>query len=147
MSHVQVQPGVIMSHIAVVLRTPVGVSLDIMVRLGGDSKIRGLQISLILLTGLALSSVAATATGSATLFNEMGWQVHGLRVVFDQPVTIVRMGEAFAEWSPEGDGTSVVFSEGTIDVWGDFYFSWEPTDGRLIRHEWLVEPTTTSEDK
>ena len=89
---------------------------------------------------LAVAVFIHLATGSSTtLFNNTGEEAVALRVEFDQPVTIVRMGEAFGDWSSEEDGYAVLFSKGAVASWGNFYFFWEPEDGSIVCYEWLAE--------
>jgi len=114
---------------------------------GGVLKVRGMWIVLMLLAGVAFPGTVGIATGSSTLFNDTGVGVYGLRVVFDNPVTIVRMGDRFANWTSEKDGTIVLFSEGKITIWGDFYFFWEPADVRLVSYQWLLEPPGPGEER
>lgn len=113
---------------------------------GGVLKVRGMWVVLMLLAGVAFPGTVGIATGSSTLFNDTGVEVYGLLVVFDNPVTIVRMGDRFANWASEKDGTIVIFSEGKIAIWGDFYFFWEPADVRLVSYEWLSVPPRPSEE-
>lgn len=82
------------------------------------------------------------AAGSTNLFNNTGVAALGLQVTFDQPVSISRMGEGFRNWSPEGDGSTIVFFEGQIGPWGDFYFFWEPVEASVLSYEWLGHPSS-----
>ncbi len=100
---------------------------------------RRILVVLMLLAGVALPSILVTATGSSTLFNDTGSEVYGLRVVFDQPVIITRMGEAFASWVAEQDGAALLFGNGSVGVWEDFYFFWEPKEATLLSYDWLSQ--------
>ena len=100
---------------------------------------RRILVVLILLAGVALPSILVTATGSSTLFNDTGLEVYGLQVVFDQPVKITRMGEAFANWADEQDGAALLFGNGSVGVWEDFYFFWEPKEATLLSYDWLLQ--------
>ena len=94
---------------------------------------------LIILLVVILPSMLVTAAGSMTLFNDTGTEVFGLRVSFDQPVTIANMGTDFGTWAVQEDQDTIVFQDGCVDAWGDFWFFWEPEDAALVSHEWLVE--------
>ena len=96
---------------------------------------RSLRGALALLILIGLPRLVSSATGSATLFNDTNVEVHGLRVVFDQPITIVRMGDAFADWTSEEGGTTIVFTEGTLASWGDFYFFWVTKEAHLVGYD------------
>ena len=109
---------------------------------------RSLRGALALLILIGLPRLVSSATGSATLFNDTNVEVHGLRVVFDQPITIVRRGDAFADWTSEEGGTTIVFTEGTLASWGDFYFFWVPKEAHLVGYDWehpAVGPTKDTE--
>jgi len=80
-----------------------------------------------------------TATGSMTLFNDTGTEVFGLRVSFDQSVTITDMGTGFGSWAVQEDQDTIVFQDGSVNAWGDFWFFWEPEDAALVSHEWFLE--------
>jgi len=112
---------------------------------GGERAMRSSCVALMGLVILAVTTFLGTATGSATLFNDIGIEAYGLQVVFNQPVTVVRHGEGFANWTSEQDGLTIVFTEGVIAVWGDFYFFWEPNDAQLVSYQWLLVPLGPSD--
>ena len=97
-----------------------------------------------MLMGLAFGFLSAfgAPAGTASLFNDTGVTAYGLRVYFDQPVTIVQQGDGFANWTTEDEGSTILFQDGDIPPWGDFYFFWEPAEAALTTHTWvLVAPS------
>lgn len=93
----------------------------------------------VLLTILLLGSHLLLA-GTMVLFNDTGSFMEGLRVVFDRPVEITQFGSAFTVWNSQQDGSTILFGNGSVDVWGDFYFMWKPDDAALLSYEWLADP-------
>lgn len=109
--------------------------------LGDDLEVRRICIcvTLLFMLSAALPSTGIATTGSTVLFNDTDSEVYGLRVIFDQPVTITQMGMAFSSWVAEEDGSIITFGNGSLEVWEDFYFNWEPEEASLVSHEWLLE--------
>jgi len=99
-------------------------------------KLLGLAFLVSLVAVVDSSLVAAS---SMTLFNGSGQEAYGLRVVFDQPVSITRMGDTFGAWTAGEDERAVVFSDGLASTWDDFWFFWEPADAGMESVEWLTE--------
>lgn len=95
---------------------------------------------MILLTGLVFTIALGTSSGSTTLFNNTKVKAYGLRVVFDRPVTIVKTGKGFSNYLKLQDGKVIIFTEGIIPIWGDFYFFWTPVKANIISYNWLNEP-------
>lgn len=100
---------------------------------------RRLFTLLVLLVAAALPFMSASATGSTTLFNDVNSDAYGLRVTFTEPVSIARMGEGFARWEAEENGKTIVFFEGKIGIWGNFFFFWEPENAEVMSHHWLLQ--------
>lgn len=100
---------------------------------------RRLFTLLVLLVAAALPFMPASATGSTTLFNDMDSDAYGLRVTFTEFVSIVRAGEGFVRWEAEENGKTIVFFEGKIGIWEDFFFFWEPGNAEIMSHHWLLE--------
>lgn len=99
---------------------------------------RNWSTALMFLALAGLIGFLAFGTGSETFFNDTGLEVYGLRVSFDQPVTIVRLGEGFANWTSEESGTTILFTGGAVAIWGNFYFFWEPEEARILTYEWVL---------
>ena len=102
-------------------------------------------ILVLMVLGFAVLSTLEASAESTSLFNDTGATAYGLRVTFDRPVKIVRMGERFTEWTIEDGGSTILFQDGEIPPWGDFYFFWEPAEATLISRAWLLVPPTPGE--
>lgn len=102
-------------------------------------------IIVLMVLGFAVLSTLEASAGSTSLFNDTGATAYGLRVTFDRPVTIVRIGERFTEWTTEDEGSTILFQDGEIPPWGDFYFFWEPAEATLISQAWVLVPPTESQ--
>ena len=115
--------------------------------LGGACCMRLAVLGLTFLVWFTFAGASLLAGSSTTLFNDAGQEVYGLRVVFDRPATITEMGYAFGMWSVGENNQTIVFSEGTVNVWGDFWFFWEPSDAQMESLEWLTERPAIPFDK
>jgi len=96
-------------------------------------------VGLTVLTSVVVLSLSVAAASSMILFNDTGQEVYGLRVIFNQPVTITEMGMAFATWTVSDSESSILFQDGCLDAWGDFNFFWEPAEAAMLSHEWVME--------
>ncbi len=85
----------------------------------------------------AFLSVMCSAAGGTILVNETGEGAEALRVVFDRPVRIVHMGEAFAELTARDPSTTILFSDGTVPDGAGFPLFWEPDTAKLLGYEWF----------
>lgn len=101
-----------------------------------------LCIAALLITSLVwfTGTIAAGDATSQIFFNDTDGHAYGLVVTFDRAVDIQEWGEGFSSWSFLEDGTSVLFHEGEIPVWGSFYFFWTPADARVTKLQWLNQP-------
>ena len=101
-------------------------------------------VCLLVWSGIALSGAGHPAK-SEVLMNDTGLVAYGLRVTFDKPVSVTGKGEAFTRWVTQEDGAVLLFGEGEVGVWGDFYFYWEPEDAAILSYEWLSQPPKSEE--
>ena len=96
-------------------------------------------VGLAVLALVVVLSLSLAAAGSMVLFNDTDQEVYGLRVVFDQPVTITWMSDTFETWTIGSSDSMIVFSDGSVAVWSDFWFSWEPSEAVCLSSEWIAE--------
>ena len=103
---------------------------------------RGRTAVLICLILLLLASLGADASAarSQVFMNDTGSVAYGLRVTFDRPVSITDMGQGFLTWEAEESQTVILFTDGQVNTWGDFYFFWEPGEAGVLSYEWLSSP-------
>jgi len=90
-------------------------------------------------SGIALMCAGHPAD-SLVLMNDTGLVAYGLRATFDKPVSVTGKGEAFTRWVTQEGGAVLLFGEGKVEVWGDFYLYWEPEDAIILSYEWLSQP-------
>lgn len=102
---------------------------------------RGRTAVLICLILLLLASLGADASAarSQVFMNDTGSVAYGLRVTFDRPVSVTDMGQGFSMWEAEETQTVILFKNGQIEPWTDFYFFWEPGEARVIGYEWISQ--------
>jgi len=88
---------------------------------------------------VAFLVTGASAARSQVFMNDTGSVAYGLRVTFDRGVSVTDMGQGFSTWEAEETRTVILFKNGQIEPWTDFYFFWEPGEARVIGYEWISQ--------
>ncbi|MBS3788935.1 glycosyl hydrolase 53 family protein, partial [Candidatus Bipolaricaulota bacterium] len=95
-----------------------------------------IKLSLLVLVFLILVDLIVLCDGQTTVFNETGTKAYGLKVQFNKPVTITRAGKNFDSYLSM-DKNTILFSDGVVEPWADFFFFWKPKEAEILSYKWL----------
>ncbi|MFC2083103.1 hypothetical protein ACFLSG_03595 [Candidatus Bipolaricaulota bacterium] len=103
-----------------------------------------MKLVALLVAGLAVFSAASIA--GEYFSNDTMAVVHGLQVVFSEPVSLESFGDALMDVEPLGESIEFIFSGGELAPWEGQWVNWRPATAKVVSHRWLSEGETLSRE-
>ena len=101
----------------------------------------------VLLLMLILGAVSWSLLAGTVLMNDSGSPAKALHVVFSEPVEITDFGGVFPDRNPVGKASEFTFSGGEVKLWDSFWLTWNPTEAKILKIEWLENAVSSQEQR